>query len=77
MDAALTPSHSTEVMGMKPRRSRPTKLVQQVERQLDEAVDESFPASDPVSFLQPSPVKRGDQELCTVKVNRRLPTSKS
>ena len=64
-------------MRMKPGRSAPKKLVQEVQHQLDDAVDDSFPASDPVSFLQPSPVKRGDQELPTVKVNDRSPTSRT
>jgi hypothetical protein len=57
------------------RAPRPPKsLLGKVQQRLDEAVDDSFPCSDPVSFLEPVPIKQGDVKLCTVEVNRHLPT---
>jgi hypothetical protein len=53
------------------------ELKRKVERCLDDALDDSFPASDPVSFLQAAPVKEGDKELCTVKVNGQRATSRA
>jgi hypothetical protein len=35
------------------------------------------PCSDPVSFLQAAPIKQGDRPLCTVKVNKRVATSRA
>jgi hypothetical protein len=48
-----------------------------VEQCLDDALADSFPASDPISFLQASPVRKGDEPLCTVKVNGRTETKRS
>lgn len=59
---------------MKRAHRPPKSLLGKVQQCLDEAVDDSFPCSDPVSFLEPAPVKEGDAKLCTVEVNRRLPT---
>jgi hypothetical protein len=55
----------------------PKRLKRKVEHCLDDALDDSFPASDPVSFLEAAPVKRGDTELCTVKVNGQKPSRRS
>ena len=60
------------------RRGKRSKSVDEsvqrkVERELDAAIEDSFPCSDPVSFLQPLPVREHDRELCTVKANRRAP----
>ncbi len=38
-----------------------------LDRKLDEALKESFPGSDPVSFVQAAPVKPEDEQLTSVK----------
>ena len=38
-----------------------------LDRKLDAALKESFPSSDPVSFVQAAPVKPHDEELTSVK----------
>ena len=38
-----------------------------VDAKLDKALKDSSPGSDPVSFVQPAPVKDGDLKLSTVK----------
>ena len=38
-----------------------------LDRKLDAALKESFPGSDPVSFVQAAPVKPHDEELTSVK----------
>jgi len=38
-----------------------------LDRKLDAALKESFPGSDPVSFVQAAPVKPHDEELSSVK----------
>lgn len=38
-----------------------------LDRKLDAALKESFPSSDPVSFVQAAPVKPEDEELTSVK----------
>jgi hypothetical protein len=53
--------------------ARATRLAQAA---LDDAVEDSFPCSDPVSFLQPAPVKEGDRTLCTVKANGQRTTNR-
>jgi hypothetical protein len=53
------------------------KLVRQVQHCFDDALQDSFPVSDPVSFLQISPVKEGDRPLFTVKVNGKAATSRA
>jgi len=52
-------------------------LKRQVQECLDDSLDDSFPCSDPVSFLQSVPVKEGDRPLCTVKVNGRTASSRA
>ncbi|MPZ32922.1 MAG: hypothetical protein GEV13_18350 [Rhodospirillales bacterium] len=42
-------------------------LKAKVDANLDEALQDSFPASDPVSFLQPVPVNDGDRKLPVVE----------
>jgi hypothetical protein len=62
----------------KPPQKAPSKeLSRTVEKRLDDAVADSFPCSDPVSFLQAAPIKQGDRPLCTVKVNKRVATSRA
>jgi hypothetical protein len=38
-------------------------LKAEVEDKLDQALRDSFPASDPVSFIEPGPVKDSDRKL--------------
>ena len=38
---------------------------------LDQALEDSFPASDPVSFIEPGPANGGGGKSPTVKVNAR------
>ena len=42
-----------------------------VDEKLDQALRDSFPASDPVSFIQPVPVKEGDRKLTVVEAASR------
>lgn len=42
-------------------------LKAKVDDNLDQALRDSFPASDPVSFLQPVPAKSGDRKLPVVE----------
>jgi hypothetical protein len=42
-------------------------LKAKVDDKLDQALQDSFPASDPVSFLQPVPAKDGDRKLAVVE----------
>ena len=46
-------------------------LKAEVEDKLDEALRDSFPASDPVSFIEPGPLKDGDRNLPVVKAAAR------
>jgi hypothetical protein len=42
-------------------------LKAQIDDMLDQALTDSFPASDPVSFLQPVPMKDSDRKLPVVE----------
>jgi len=42
-------------------------LKAKIDDKLDQALRDSFPASDPVSFLQPSPANSGDRKLPVVE----------
>ena len=42
-------------------------LKAKIDDKLDQALQDSFPASDPVSFLQPVPMKNGDRKLPVVE----------
>jgi hypothetical protein len=42
-------------------------LKAQIDDKLDQALTVSFPASDPVSFLQPVPMKDSDRKLPVVE----------
>jgi hypothetical protein len=46
-------------------------LKAEVEDKLDQALRDSFPASDPVSFIEPGPLKDGDRNLPVVKAAAR------
>ena len=43
-----------------------------LEDKLDQALEDSFPASDPVSFIEPAPGNAGDQKTPVVKPAGRL-----
>jgi hypothetical protein len=43
------------------------RLKARVDDKLDQALQDSFPASDPVSFLEPVPVQSGDRKLPVVE----------
>ncbi|SEP29257.1 hypothetical protein SAMN02990966_04906 [Rhodospirillales bacterium URHD0017] len=45
-------------------------LKAKIDDKLDQALQDSFPASDPVSFLQPAPAKSGDRKLPVVEAAR-------
>ena len=53
----------------------PTKaekaLKARVEDKLDQALRDSFPASDPVSFIEPGPASDGDRKLAAVAAAAR------
>lgn len=42
-------------------------LKARIDDKLDQALQDSFPASDPVSFLEPVPAKSGDRKLPVVE----------
>ena len=43
-------------------------LKARIDDKLDQALKDSFPASDPVSFLQPVPMQDSDRKLPVVEV---------
>lgn len=43
----------------------------QLDSKLDAALKDSFPGSDPVSFVEAAPVKPQDEELPTVKAGKK------
>lgn len=51
--------------------ARDRLLKAKVDDRLDQALRDSFPASDPVSFIQPAPSKEGDRNLPVVEAARR------
>ena len=53
-------------------------LKARVDDKLDQALRDSFPASDPVAFIEPAPVKQGDRTLPTVEAaTGQVPTSRA
>ncbi|KAF0099817.1 MAG: hypothetical protein FD144_3612 [Rhodospirillaceae bacterium] len=50
---------------------KPGSLTEVVDRKLDAALKDSFPGSDPVSFIEATPVKPGDESLSEVKAGKR------
>jgi hypothetical protein len=58
-----------EVVAEKMKANRPapsTKPPSSVDGKLDKALKDSFPGSDPVSFLEAAPIKKEDRALPTV-----------
>jgi len=51
--------------------SRASGSVDKMDRKLDAALEDSFPGSDPVSFLEAKPVKKGDESLPEVIAGKR------
>lgn len=50
---------------------RPGSLADKMDKKLDAALKDSFPGSDPVSFIEATPVKPGDESLTSVKAGKR------
>ena len=46
-------------------------LKAEVDDKLDQALQDTFPASDPVSFVEPGPAADGDRKLPAVKAAAR------
>ena len=59
-----------EVVAEKMKAKRPPSTKNpahsEVEAKLDKALKDSFPGSDPVSFLEAAPIKKADRSLSTV-----------
>ena len=53
---------------LKAERPEPAKkpAASEVDGKLDKALNDSFPGSDPVSFVQAAPINKGDRALSTV-----------
>jgi hypothetical protein len=63
---------------MKARRPEaPKHSPTDVEGKLDKALKESFPGSDPVSFVQAAPINEGDKALSTVDIPAKPEKKKS
>lgn len=50
---------------------QPENLEEKMERKLDSALEDSFPGSDPVAYVQPTPAKGKDRDLTSVKASNR------
>jgi hypothetical protein len=50
-------------MDPKPRRKRDADTKRSTDEKLDDALKDTFPASDPVSFIEPAPKKDNDTPL--------------
>ena len=50
---------------------RSGSLTERLDKKLDAALKDSFPGSDPVSFIEATPVKQGDESLTEVKAGKR------
>lgn len=46
-------------------------LKDKIEEKLDRALEDTFPASDPVAFIMPAPAKGRDRELPVVEAARK------
>ena len=46
------------------------KLKAQVDEKLDQALQDTFPASDPVSFIEPGPAKNGPRAKAEAAASR-------
>lgn len=50
---------------------KPGSQTEKLDRKLDAALKDSFPGSDPVSFLEATPVKPGDESFTEAKAGKR------
>jgi len=50
---------------------KPGSLTEKMDRKLDAALKDSFPGSDPVSFIVAAPIKQGDEQPTAVKAGKR------
>lgn len=50
---------------------KPGSLTEKMDRKLDAALKDSFPGSDPVSFIVAAPIKQGAEQLTEVKAGKR------
>jgi hypothetical protein len=57
---------TAEKMKAKRPKAPSTPAPGDVEAKLDKALKDSFPGSDPVSFVEAAPIKQGDRALDTV-----------
>jgi len=72
LDKADHKLHQQEEAGAKLRARHPTPPAatsSKVDAKLDKALKDSFPGSDPVSFVQAAPIQEGDLPLSTVDSN--------
>ncbi|TAJ97365.1 MAG: hypothetical protein EPO10_22955 [Reyranella sp.] len=51
--------------------NKPASLAEKMDKKLDAALKDSFPGSDPVSFIEATPVQPGDESLTAVKAGKR------
>ncbi len=51
--------------------AKPASLTEKMDKKLDAALKDSFPGSDPVSFIEATPVQPGDESLTAVKAGKR------
>lgn len=68
---ALEQRIAREESGNAPGKGNPSSLTEKMDRKLDAALKDSFPGSDPVSFIEATPVKPGDESLVSVKAGKR------
>lgn len=68
---ALEQRIGREETGASDAPKKPGSLTEIVDRKLDAALKDSFPGSDPVSFIEATPVKPGDESLSEVKAGKR------
>lgn len=50
---------------------KPGSLTEKMDRKLDAALKDSFPGSDPVSFIVAAPIKQDDESLTEAKAAKR------
>jgi hypothetical protein len=50
----------------RPAEGKPPQAESEVDAKLDKALKDSFPGSDPVSFVEAAPIKKHDRKLSTV-----------
>ncbi len=66
--------HGAPAAAAGPKQTDPAKTL---EKKLDEALEDTFPASDPVSFVEAAPVKEQDRTLPAVEMAERQQPGKT